>query len=468
MTSRTMKVFAALATGVMLLSACAGAAQPAPAATSAPKQEAPKATDAPKQEASKATDAPKAAAATSAPAAGGSGKTIKFYVGLDRGDDVRYQKYADEWSAKSGVKVQLVSKPTSATEALAQILQFMSAKSGDVDVYQFDVIWPGILAEHFVDLNQYIPKEEMATYFPAIVQNNTVGGKLIGVPWFTDAGLLYYRTDLLKKYGYNNPPATWDELEQMAKKIQDGERAAGNASFWGFVFQGNNYEGLTCDALEWQVSSGGGQIVESDGKISINNDKAAAAFDRAAKWVGSISPKDVTTYKEEEARGVWQAGNAAFMRNWPYAYSAGQTADSKIKGLFDVSVLPSGGARNAATLGGWQLGVTQYSKNVKEAAEFVRFMAGKDIQKRNAVEASLLPTIQDLYKDPDVLKASPFFGNLFNVFTSATARPSTVTAELYNEVSVSYAKNVNAVLTGQQTGKDAVAKIEAELQKILK
>ena len=167
--------------------------------------------------------------------------------------------------------------------------------------------------------------------FERIVQNNTVEGfGLMGIPWFTDAGLLYYRTDLLEEYGFDAPPATWTELEEMATTIQEGERAD-NPDFWGFVWQGAAYEGLTCDALEWQVSYGGGEIVEPDGTISINNEQAALAFDTAAGWVGNISPPGVVSYQEEDARGVWQAGNSAFMRNWPYAYSAGQDEGSDIR-----------------------------------------------------------------------------------------------------------------------------------------
>ena len=253
--------------------------------------------------------------------------------------------------------MEVVSAPQSATDNLAQILQFAGAQSGELDVYQIDVIWPGILASHAADLNEYIPAEEIDTHFPAIVQNNTVEGKLVALPWYTDAGLLYYRTDLLEKYGYDGP--TWDELEEMAMAIQEGERGEGNDSFWGFVWQGNNYEGLTCDALEWQVTEGGGQIIEPDGTITVNNPACAAALERAAGWVDTISPPGVTSYQEEDARGVWQSGNAAFMRNWPYAFSLGNSDDSPIAGQFDVTTLPQGaGDRSAATLGGWQLMVS--------------------------------------------------------------------------------------------------------------
>ncbi len=380
------------------------------------------------------------------------------------GDEVgSYGNLIDAFSEVTGIEVEVVQAPQSATDNLAQQLQFLGAGSGDLDVYQIDVIWPGILASHAADLSEYIPAEEIEAHFPAIVENNTVDGKLVALPWYTDAGLLYYRTDLLEKYGYDSPPETWDELEEMATVIQEGEQAAGSESFWGFVWQGNNYEGLTCDALEWQYSHDGGSIISPDGVITVNNPNTAAALERAAGWVGNISPPGVTTYQEEDARGVWQSGNAAFMRNWPYAYSLGNTADSPIQGLFDATVLPTGGTNNAATLGGWQLMVSSYSEDVEAAAMFVRYIGSPEAQKARAIRNSYLPTIAGLYSDPELLTAQPFMGALFDVFTNAVARPSTVTGELYNQVSAAYFNAVHAVLTGEDSAEDALLDLEDDL-----
>ena len=160
----------------------------------------------------------------------------------------------------------------------------------------------------------------------------------------------------------------------MAKKIQEGERAAGKPDFQGFVFQGKASESVTCNAIEWIYSFDGGTIVEPDKKVTINNPNAIKALETAKGWVGTISPKGVTTYGEEEARNVWQAGNAAFMRNWPYAYALGNDPKSVIAGKFDITVLPKGGenGKNAAALGGWQLMVSAYSKAPDAAADLVR------------------------------------------------------------------------------------------------
>ena len=399
--------------------------------------------------------------------AAGGGITVML------GDVIREADQAaiDYCNEQTGVNAEVVTGPQSATDRLAQYLQFFGAQSGDIDVMQIDVIWPGILAEHLVDLTPYIAPEDLQTHFERIVQNNTVDGALVGIPWFTDAGLLYYRTDLMEKYGFEGAPQTWAELEERATTIQEGERQAGNADFWGYVWQGAAYEGLTCDALEWQVSWGGGEIVEPDGTISINNPQAAAAFDMAASWVGTISPQGVTSYREEDARNIWQAGNAAFMRNWPYAYSLGNEAESAIAGNYAVAPLPKGegeNARNADTLGGWQMAVSKYSETVDDAAQFAVCMTSREAQKIRATQGSYLPTISDLYQDQDVLNANAFFEQLFDVFAGgAVARPSTVTAEQYNEVSTIYFTEVNRVLTGEQTGQEAVEAIESQLQSLL-
>jgi len=388
------------------------------------------------------------------------GTSLNIILGQD-GPAVPWEEAAvKKFSDATGIKVTRTSGPASATERLAQYQQLLAAQASDVDSMMIDVIWPGILATHAVDLSPSIGWQNQK-YFDRIVQNNTVNGTLVGIPWYTDAGILYYRTDLLEKHGIEAPPATWTELEQMAQTIQDEQRAS-NPDFYGFVWQGAAYEGLTCDALEWQVSNGGGTIIDEDATVTVNNPQVIAALEQAKGWVGTISPKGVTTYQEEDARGVWQAGNAAFMRNWPYAYSNGQAADSAIKDKFDVTLLPKGNgddATNADCLGGWQIMVSKYSKNQPGAVAWAQYLTSKEVQKSLAIEQSRLPTIVDLYDDADVLKANPFFAKLKDVFLGgAVARPSTVTSDLYNEVSTAYFTAVNEILTGQAA--DAAARVQ--------
>ncbi|MDZ7707257.1 MAG: extracellular solute-binding protein [Trueperaceae bacterium] len=175
----------------------------------------------------------------------------------------------------------------------------------------------------------------------------------------------------------------------------------------------------------------------------------------------------MTNFAEEDARNMFQAGNAAFMRNWPYAYSLGQSDDSAVQGLFDVSTLPHGpSGKPAHTLGGWQLGVSAYSENPEAAADVALFLASYEEQKIRAIEGSLNPTIEALYEDEDVLEANPFFGSLYNVFVNATARPSTVTAPNYAAISRAFFSAVHNVLTGNEDADVALELLELDLQDI--
>ncbi len=363
-------------------------------------------------------------------------------------------------------KVTIVPMPSSTSDQFGQYKLWLAAGNTDIDVYTTDVIWAPQLADHLTDLTE-ATKDIIGGYFPAIVESQTANGKLVALPSFTDAPALYYRKDLLEKYG-KSVPKTWDELAATAKEIQDGERAAGNKDMWGFVWQGNAYEGLTCDALEWVKSSGGGQIVEPDGSISINNEKAAAAIDRAKGWVGTISPEGVLAYGEEESRGVWQLGNAVFMRNWPYAYGLGNGADSAVKDKFDVTTLPVGaeGDAPAATLGGWNLAVSKYSPDQDAAIRLVKFLSSPEEQKLRAIEQTNLPTLVATYDDPDVAAKAPIIPLWKDVFLNAVPRPSGPTGLKYNEVSSLFWSAVHDTLSGNGTGAENLELLEAKLTEL--
>ena len=386
-----------------------------------------------------------------------------FYVSGAVGNAVEnFAKYVKPWEEKTGHKVTLVPMPASTTDQFAQYRLWLAAGSSEIDLYQTDVIWAPQLANNFLDLSE-AAKDLIPQEFPSIIQSQTVNGKLVALPIFTDAPALYYRKDLLEKYGVA-VPKTWDELTAAAQKIQDGEKAT-HPDFWGYVWQGNSYEGLTCNALEWVKSFGGGQIVEPDGTVSINNAKAAKAIETAKGWVGTISPPGVLAYGEEDSRGVWQTGNAAFMRNWPYAYALGDGADSAVKGLFGVTTLPVGaeGDTPAATLGGWNVAVSKYSKHQEAAISLALYLAGPEVQKMRALNETNLPTLVALYDDPEIAAKAPIIPQWKNVFLNAVPRPSAPTLGKYSEVSSKFFNAVHETLSGNGTAADNLAALEADL-----
>ncbi|MGO4624066.1 ABC transporter substrate-binding protein [Ensifer sp. 2YAB10] len=397
-------------------------------------------------------------------AAGTAGAAELSLAANTTGKNVNFiREQLDIFEKQTGHKVSLVTMPPSSSEQFSQYRLWLAAGNKDVDVYQTDVVWAPQLADQFVDLTE-AAKDVVSQHFPSIIASQTVNGRLVALPVFTDAPALFYRKDLLEKYG-KTPPKTWDELAATAKEIQEKERAAGQADLWGYVFQGNAYEGLTCNALEWVKSSGGGQIVEPDGTISINNEKAAAAIDRIKGWVGTISPQGVLAYQEEESRGVWQTGNSVFMRNWPYAYALGNGDDSTVKGKFAVAPLPTAtdGDQPSSTLGGWNVAVSKYSDDQEAAIALVKFLSSAEVQKRRAIELSNLPTVAALYDDADVAKAQPFMPAWKPIFESAVPRPSAITKVKYNEVSAKFWNAVHNSLSGNGTAAENLELLEVEL-----
>jgi len=361
----------------------------------------------------------------------------------------------------TGIKVKLVPHPAASDAAYSQIARNFSSHSSSIDVMMLDVVWPGAFAPYLVNLKPYLgglAKKHAA----GIIQNDTVNGKLIAMPWFGDFGILYYRTDLLKKYGYGGPPKTWAQLGAMAKKIQDGERKS-NANFYGFVFQGNAYEGLTCDSLEWIASSGGGNFIDN-GKVTIDNSKAINILNTVRGWIGNITPRGVTSYQEEDARNAFDAGNAAFMRNWPYAYSASK--GTPVDGKFNVTVLPhAAGSHSVGTVGGWQLGVSKYSKHIGAATAFVGYLTSPAVEKFDAIYNTNVPTIPAVARDKAVVKANPYLKpEIANV--ARVTRPSRWLKTHYQQGSQIIYQGINQIENGQNA-KNVLPSIASRLKRLV-
>ena len=363
--------------------------------------------------------------------------------------DSRNREFED-FHKETGVLVQSLPTPESADDQLLLWERLLDSHATTPDVYSVDCIWPGILAEHLIDLEPFMAAQ-LRQFVPALVTNYTVNQAVVAAPNRTSTGLLFYRTDLLKQYGYPAPPATWDELESMAAHIQSAERARGNRDFWGYVWEGAGAEPLLCNALEWQASEGGGLIIESDGSVSVNNPRVVAAWERAARWVGTISPSTETHYQEWDAANVWLSGNAAFMRNWPSAYLSSSREGSDVRGRFDATLLPAGRAGHWGTVGGSSYGVSRYSKHRQEAVALVKYLTRRDVQKSRAYLNDGFPIFPDLYNDPAVLAASPYLSKLAGNQHFAV-RPAAVCGKNYQKVSQAYADAVNAVLTHTKTG----------------
>ncbi len=377
-----------------------------------------------------------------------------------------YQEELRQFTRQTGIRVNFPPSPESTRDQLSLRQKLLGTGASGPDVYTIDVIWPGILNENFIDLNPYF-SDEVSQDFPAVVAAYTVDNKLVALPYRVNLGLLFYRTDLLRHYGYRAPPRTWDELETMAARIQAGERAKGNKQFWGFVWEGAAVEASTCNALEWQAAEAGGRIIEQDKTISVNNPHAIRVWQRAAGWVGSISPPSVIAYNDWDAQNVWIAGNAAFMRSWTIAYAGSQAPGSPIRDKFDVSLPPGGKAGPVSVLGGSGLAVSRFSSHPKEALELIRFLTSIDILVRRSRILSGPPTLPHPYDPVGGLEPNPY-SDLTNqaLRNGMISRPSNVTGKKYEEVSNAYMQAVHSVLTGGKSAREAAAALEQDLIRI--
>ncbi|NJM74217.1 MAG: extracellular solute-binding protein [Scytonema sp. RU_4_4] len=413
------------------------------------------------------------------------------------------EEIAQQFKKDVGVKnVEIDRVKNDVNERLKQFLKHLNpderhSSEDEVDVFAIDVIWPGIVAKYAEDLTKEFANKKFSEKFdPKIFENNKVttsnGTKLVAVPWYIDAGLLYYRKDLLQEYFPNNdqPPETWKDLENMAKTIQDGERKRlKRDDFWGFVWQGKASEGLTCNALEWQFSHGGGKIVDTKkngNEVDIDIDATTKAFDQAKNWINNISPPETGKFDDIDMFRIWRKHNAAFMRNWLYAYNESVTKHSgyeDLQGKVGVALLPKGDgqkASHASTLGGWQLMVNAHSqgKEKKAAIKFVEFLIDKERQKSLALKTGKVPALKELYRDGEIVRQLPFLDDdddnpyLKNFFVSESIekvqRPSTSTGDNYTRISEIYSDKVHYILQNNVADtQKAVISLKEKIQRVL-
>jgi trehalose/maltose transport system substrate-binding protein len=370
-----------------------------------------------------------------------------------------------QFESETGIRVKHLPATETPREQL-RLIQQLIAEKDTPDVCAIDVIWSGILDGALLDLKPFF-SSELSAAEPDLVSPYTVKGRVLAIPNHPYVNVLYYRSDLLAKYGYHIPPQTWSELEKMAFRIQEGERAAGDKTFWGFVWPGAADEYLTCLALEWQASEGGGMIIESNRTISVNNENAIRAWQRAAHWIGWISPPDVTVYEDLDSANCFEdSGKAAFALGWTSDYFLTNPATSMKYGKMGVTSVPSGKI-GVGTLGGFGLAISASSKHQREAIAFVRFLLREEAEFKVASISAELPAAIALYRLPTMLKAySRSMPATQPPGDGIVIRPSALLGRNYQDVSLAYAETVHSVLTEKKSAPEAAAELEKELEHI--
>jgi trehalose/maltose transport system substrate-binding protein len=325
-----------------------------------------------------------------------------------------------------GVKIIREVAPNSSTQFHDLLTQKLKNRDTKLDVFFMDVVWPAEFASAgwALPLNRYFPASEQAKFLQAPITANGYYGQIFGVPLFIDAGLLYYRKDLLEKYALA-PPHTWPQLVETATTVLARER---DPDLVGFSGQFKQYEGLVCNMMEYILANGGSLWDEKRLVSTLDQPRAleAVRFVRD-RVVGQIAHRGVLTYEEPESLALFIQGRAIFHRNWPYAWKfANDPATSKVAGRIGMMPLPAfPGNQGVATLGGWQLGVSRLSRRPDLAWRFVAFMTSAEMQKRVALATGRAPTRSALYNDQELLTAIPQHKSLLQTFRQAVPRPTT-------------------------------------------
>lgn len=357
-----------------------------------------------------------------------------------------------------GVIVREEVLPSSSDQQHQYYTMSLDGGHAPFDVLSLDVIW----VQEFAKAGWIAPLDDLSTmvgledFFPGPIEAATWDGRLYALPWYIDAGVLYYRKDLLERYALA-PPRTWPEMLRAARLVLDAEQAS---KLVGFVWQGKQYEGLICVALE-VLRSNGSDLWAGD------RDRAEEGlqFLRDLVWTHKISPLSTGMADEDSTRLLFGEGRALFMRNWPYAWSLLQREGSPVRGKVGVVPIPAfPGFLSTSVLGGWLLAVVNHSPHHEEARDLVEFLTSSDVQRRMAMELGYNPTRIALYSEQTLLEAKPIFKDLFPIFLSARPRPIT---PYYLLLSQAAQPELSALVVGMKEPRDVLQAVRRQADRLL-
>ena len=390
-----------------------------------------------------------------------------FSGGQNQRPDLMRKLFDEYQKANPNVKIDIETGGATSELQRQYLSTVLNAKDSAIDIYLIDIVNPAqyFSAGWLEPLDAYVGNAAtaMKPYLPVYAQSNVVNGKVAAMPAFADAMFMYYRKDLLDKYGIKEPK-TWDELAVAAKKIQDGEK---NPNLQGLSIQGAPIEGAVCTFLlpYW---SQGKAFNDAAGKMTLDKEAATKGMDMWLKLVDQgVMKKNIAEVTTPATVNEFKAGQVAFAINWGFAWDRFKDdADSQVKGKVGVMPLPSmAGGKSATCVGGWQWAVSAFSKSKAESAKLVQFLASTNSSKFLASEGSLLPTIQSVYTDADVVRQVPWFKDAANVVTAGQARP--ISAQ-YGQVSDAIRTTTSAILARTKTPAEGVSEIEGRLSRVMR
>jgi multiple sugar transport system substrate-binding protein len=388
--------------------------------------------------------------------------TLNFYSHPDKNGTLRESIQAFE-AKNTKIKINLIELPDNTNEKFEIIRTQLAKKDGSIDVIDSDVTWPAIfVASKWIEpLDKYFSETELSEHFESSIEAAKINGKLYGIPYRYDSGLIFYRKDLLEKYGFN-PPESFDELLAIAKTITANEK-----NLYGYAGSWKNFEGLTCNYIEFLWASGGDIHIDKTGSIQFDQKEGYTALKTMSDllYKHKIAPLDAINYSSGDLRTSFADGNLLFMRDWPAGWAVVNAENSKVHSLVGAMPIPKlhEKATSSGAYGGWQYMIAKDSKHKSAAVKFLKFMSSAEEQKRSFLNYSYLPSKRQLYYDPEILNKIPFAIDLGTYFNMAKPRPR---VKNYDEITLILQSEVHKALKGDQSIEETIVTINDLLLKL--
>ncbi|MGI5421122.1 ABC transporter substrate-binding protein [Actinomadura luteofluorescens] len=383
---------------------------------------------------------------------------ITFVTGKDRSGYL--QKQLDGWNTEHPKEqVRIIELPDEPNDQRQQMIQNATTKSDAYSVLNLDVVWTAEFAA-----NRWLaqlPKGEidLSRMLPATIATGQYRDKLYAVPSTSDAGMLYFRKDLLEKAGISGPPKTYTEMWDDCAKVKKLPEAKDADCFFTEV---NKTESMTISAVE-AIESAGGSIIDPDGKPALNTPQAKQGVEFLIGAKKDHMPKEAVTLDTEGGRRYFQSGKLIFQRQWPYQYGLADSGDgsSKVAGKFAVAPLPGPNGPGVANLGGHNLAISAFAKNKATSLDFIRYLTGEQAQRANLLATSQAPTVAALYDDPEMVKKFPYLPVLKQAIANAKPRPVAVK---YGDVTAAVQGEMYDAVTGKKPADQALTDLQSKLQ----
>lgn len=358
------------------------------------------------------------------------------------------------------IKFQIIDAPSDSNQVEDLYTSSFLLGNSPYDLVYMDIVWtPKFAAAGWLtDITERVSAAELEPYLEEDIAGGTYEDKLYRLPFRSDAGMLYYRQDLLKQAGYK-PPETFDELLEISQDLQKQGLAD-----WGYIWQGKQYEGLAAMFVEILQGSGGFWVNPDTLEVGLDKPEAinAVKFLRTA-IAKKISPPGVTNYEEEEARLIFEDGKTVFMRNWPYVYSLALASD--IAGKYSIKpMVHAVGKTSGACLGGWGLGISTSTKHPEETWEVIKFLSSEESQREFILETGFVPSRTALFNDPAIVAKYNYYPKLLEVVRSSALRPPIAQ---YAQASDILQRYLSAVITNEMTPEKAMQAAARETRSLL-